>query len=300
MIVLEPICHETIWGGPRIAKLADVSSEKIGHLYSVFCRENMSNRILNGQWSGMYLNDVFPLWRAEFQMEKYAYFPLTLALTEADEHLSIQVHPDDAAANALEHMARGKRESWYFLEPPSSGAIYNGCVCKNEAECDRLIREKHYLEMTDLLPVHTGDYVFVEPGTLHSITKGSLVYEIEEGADFTYRFFDFGRIDTDGNPRQLHTEKARAALDISKKSQVKHYHESEWIQEETYATRKLEGIVSYTNTNRTIECLTLIQGQALCDGICLRPGMTVLLWPQESVNDAQIQLAFASKLKEGV
>lgn len=300
MLVLEPICHETIWGGPRISKFADVSSKKIGHLYSVYCRKGISNRILNGKWSGMNLNDVFPLWKADFQMEKYPFFPLTLALTEADEHLSIQVHPDDAAANALEHSTRGKRESWYFLEPPKAGYIYNGCVCRNEAERDQFIAKKRYLDMTDTLPVKVGDYVFVEPGTLHSITAGSLVYEIEEGADFTYRFFDFDRIDTDGNRRELHIEKANASLRISKKSITKCYHGTSWLEETTYATRKLEEATAYKNESATVECFTLIQGQAVCDGIQLRPGMTAMLWPHESIYGAEVQLSFVSKLREGV
>lgn len=300
MIVLEPICHETIWGGSRISKFAGVSGEKIGHFYSVFCREGISNRILNGKWSGMTLNDVFPLWRADFQMGKYSFFPLTLALTEANEHLSIQVHPDDDAANELEHLARGKRESWFFIEPPKAGYIYNGCVCKNEIEKEQLIKEKKYLDMTDKLAVEAGDYVFVEPGTLHSITAGSLVYEIEEGADFTYRFFDFDRIDAGGNPRELHIEKAKAALHIHEKSVTKRYHGTRWIEEATYATRQLEQVTAYKNESATIECLTLIQGQVVCDGIRLRSGMTVILLPQESIYETEISLAFVSKLREGI
>lgn len=299
MLVLEPICHETIWGGPRIAKFADVSGQKVGHLYSVFCREGISNHILNGRWKGKLLNDVFPLWKADFQMEKYAFFPLTLALTEADEHLSIQVHPDDEAANVLEHKARGKRESWFFLEPPTDGFIYNGCICKNETEKERFIREKKYLDMADRLAVEKGDYVFVEPGTLHAITAGSLVYEIEEGADFTYRFYDFDRVDADGNRRELHIEKANTALNISKKSVTKRYGTG-WIEEATYATRKLDQITEYQNRSAAIECFTLIRGQAICEGVRLTPGMTVVLWPQESIYNAEVRLAFVSKLREGI
>lgn len=298
LIVLEPIVHETIWGGPRIARLTGVPGEKTGHLYSVYCREGCSSRILNGKWQGKYLNDVFPLWKEEFHMGQYAFFPLTVALTEADEHLSIQVHPDDAAANAIEHAARGKRESWYFLEPPKAGYIYNGCRCRTEEACEKLIQENRYLEMADTLPVKAGDYVFVEPGTLHAITAGSLVYEIEEGADSTYRFFDFERVDKDGNRRELHIEKARRALRMHQKSVVKHYDGENWIQEETYATRRLEQVTAYKNGSQTLECLTMIQGQAMCDGVPLAAGMTVMLWPGETLRTAAIRLAIVSKRKE--
>ena len=299
MLVLKPIVHETIWGGPRIAAMTGAAGDRIGHLYSVFCRSGISNEILNSPWKGRHLNDVFPLWREQFGMEKYPYFPLTLAITEADDDLSIQVHPDDAAADRMEHMARGKRESWYFLQAPSSGYIYNGCLCGSEQETAGHLRAGRYLDMTDRLKVSAGDYVFVEPGTLHSIAAGSLVYEIEEGADFTYRFYDFDRVGPDGRPRELHVEKASAALNICRKSAVRRYNGTDWMEEETYLTRKLENIERYRNESVTVECVTLIAGHALCDGAALGPGMTALLWPGESVEGA-CQLAFASKLREGV
>ena len=230
-------------------------------------------------------------------MEQCSFFPLTLALTEADEHLSIQVHPDDQLTNTIEHKARGKRESWYFLEGPDSGYIYNGCICKNEKERDKFLQSKKYMEMADILTINPEDYVFVDPGTLHAITAGSLVYEIEEGADFTYRFFDYNRIDSDGRTRDLHIEKATAALCFQKKSTIKHYQEANWIDEATYSTKRLVSKTNYRNDSSTIECLTLIRGQVICDGICLRPGMTVMLWPDEAVRSADLKLAFVSKFR---
>ena len=72
------------------------------------------------------------------------------------------------------------------------------------------------------------------------------------------------------------------------------------MMEQTYATRKLEHVTAYKNESAAIECFTLICGQAVCDGVSLRPGMTVLLWPQESICNAEVRLAFVSKLREGV
>ena len=89
MLLLKRIVHNTIWGGPKISHLADVKGDNIGHLYSLYCRKNVSNEILNGKWCGRFLNDVFPLFRDKMGMNGYDYFPLTLALTEARENLSI-------------------------------------------------------------------------------------------------------------------------------------------------------------------------------------------------------------------
>ncbi|OUO38221.1 type I phosphomannose isomerase catalytic subunit [Flavonifractor sp. An306] len=297
MIVLDTICHKTIWGGERLARYLKTNCKKIGHLYSVYCREEISNTILNGKYAGKTLNEVFPLWREEFGMDAYPYFPLTIALTEADSNLSIQVHPNDETASILEHCARGKRESWYFLEAPYDGYIMNGCVCQNEDEKEEMLSKRKYLEMVDTLPVSVGDYVFVHPGTLHSITAGSLVYEIEEGADFTYRFYDYDRIDGQGKKRELHIDKASKALDIFQKSLIKHYPDGGEIWEETYITKKISNTSSYKNLSSTLECFTLVFGKAECDGVAIRLGMSVLLWPGEEITGADIKLGFIAKLR---
>ena len=215
MLILKRIIHNTIWGGSRLSQYAGVAGENIGHLYSLYCRKGVSNEILNGEWKGKCLNDVFPLFKSAFGLASYEYFPLTLALTEAKENLSLQVHPTDKAAMELENKARGKRESWYFIEAPTSGSIINGCTCRDRVQMQQMIERGEFLQLADTLPVSVGDYVFVEPGTLHSITAGSLVFEIEEGSDYTYRFYDYDRTDSQGNKRELHLEKAVNTLDVT-------------------------------------------------------------------------------------
>ena len=297
MLILKRIIHTTIWGGPRISQLAGVEGQNIGHLYSLYCREGISNEILNDQWKGQTLNEVFRLFKGEFGMSHYDYFPLTLALTEAQENLSIQVHPNDAAANALEHRARGKRESWYFIDAPTSGTIINGCTCRDAEQEAEMIAQGQFMAMADTLAVKVGDYVFVEPGTLHAITAGSLVFEIEEGADFTYRFYDYDRTDSQGNKRELHVEKATSALDIRLKSQVRHYNGQE-IQEKTYSTKLINATAAYSNESGTLECFTLVRGMLICDGIDVAPGSTILLWPGETLETQQVELAFVSKMQK--
>ena len=297
MLILKRIIHTTIWGGPKISQLAGVEGQNIGHLYSLYCREGISSEILNGKWKGQTLNEVFQLFKGEFGMSHYDYFPLTLALTEAQENLSIQVHPNDAAANALEHRARGKRESWYFIDAPTSGTIINGCTCRDAEQEAEMIAQGQFMAMADTLAVKVGDYVFVEPGTLHAITAGSLVFEIEEGADFTYRFYDYDRTDPQGNKRELHVEKATSALDIHLKSQVRHYNGQE-IQEKTYSTKLINASAAYSNESGTLECFTLVRGMLSCDGIDVAPGSTILLWPGETLDTQQVELAFVSKMQK--
>lgn len=291
MLLLKPIPHETIWGGPKIERYTGVAGERIGHLYSLYCREDISNEILNGPWRGRTLNQVFPLFRDEFGMGDCERFPLTLALTEADQNLSIQVHPDDAMAKRLSPGSRGKRESWYFIEAPDSGSIINGCTCRTAEEEHTMIREQRFLKMADTLEVKPGDYVFVEPGTLHAITAGSLVYEIEEGSDTTYRFFDYNRLGPDGKPRELHIDRATEALDIHLKSTALPYPADGEIQEKTYSTRLITNQPSYANRSATVECFTFIMGSMPT----IAPGSTIILWPGETLATDTVTLAIVAR-----
>jgi mannose-6-phosphate isomerase len=298
MLLLKRIVHTTIWGGPKISRLAGVEGDHIGHLYSLYCREGISNEILNGKWQGRCLNDVFPLFRDEFNMQEHEYFPLTLALTEAHENLSIQVHPTDEMARDLDPKSRGKRESWYFIDAPTSGAIINGCTCTSKEQEQLMIAQEQFMAMAATLAVKQGDYVFVEPGTLHAITAGSLVFEIEEGSDFTYRFYDYDRTDSQGKRRELHVAKATTALNINLQSTPRRYSGHDEIVERTYSTKLINNTALYTNESDTLECFTLVKGSMSCDGIGVAPGSTVLLWPGENIATSQVELAFVSKIRE--
>ena len=132
MLVLDTIFDHPPWGGTKLLPLAPQAEENIGHLYSVYCREGISNRVKNGPLAGKTLNEVFPSFRGQVGMAALPYFPLTIALVDAREPLSIQVHPDDEAARALEGQRQGKRESWYFLNAPACGTIYSGCRAATE------------------------------------------------------------------------------------------------------------------------------------------------------------------------
>ena len=299
MIVLEPIAHETIWGGPKLKKYFETDVKKIGHLYSVYARKDKSNRILNNKYEGKTLNDIFPVIKSKYDMEDYEFFPLTIAMTEADENLSIQVHPDDKVAHH-DNEIRGKRESWYFIDPPDRGSIVCGCMLKDIDEIRRKAKEGDFGSIINHIPVKIGEYVFVEPGTLHAITAGSLVYEIEEGADDTYRFYDYDRVDDNGKKRELHTAKALDCLRPSLCSAARKYPANGIIEEATYTTRKLEHCSSYENKSDTLECLTLIDGSAMADGVRLSEGMTAIMAPGEKIVESKINLAFVASLRKGI
>lgn len=284
MLILKPIAHETIWGGQTLQKYFSEPYKKIGHMYTLFDDKKNSNVILNGKHKGKSFHEYFVANRKQFGLEKFDYFPLVLAIVEASENLSLQVHPDDEAARKIENAPYGKNESWYFLRAPQSGEIYNGSKIFSLDEIKRLIGLGRAKEISDTLKTESGDYVFVAAGTLHAITAGALVYEIEENAEFTYRFYDFDRVDDEGKKRPLHIEQALKALKPKLKSVALKYDGA--ITERLYTTEIFSSLESYKNNSLTLECLTLIDENATAtlDGVKINFGMTIVTEPDEKIS----------------
>ncbi len=287
MLILKPIAHETIWGGKILTKYFSEPHDKIGHMYSLFddAATKTSNLILNGDFSGKTFHEYFSAHKKSFGLEQFENFPLVLAIVDSAENLSLQVHPDDNAAKKIENSPHGKNESWYFLNAPTSGKIFCGTNCNSISEVKNLIDANKLSKLADTLPVDAGDYVYVQAGTLHAITAGALVYEIEENAEYTYRVFDFDRVDKAGNKRQLHIEQALQSLKPNLKSVAKKYSDAE-ISERLYSTKLLNNLKNYQNKSATLECLTVIDSKADTEiaGVKISFGMTIVLEPQEKIS----------------
>jgi len=255
-----------------------------------------ANEILNGKEKGKNLYEWFLENRARWGLEQYEEFPVSIALVDARESLSVQVHPSSAIAGKYEARAVGKNESFYLLEEPESGTMINGCRCSSKEELRNCVKEERWEDIIDRLPVKKGDYVYVAEGTLHAMTKGALTYEIEENCNYTYRLYDYGRLDHNGKKRKLDLEKAIDSIDVSKKSFTQTYGEEE-IEEKHYATQLLREKKQYTNRSDSLVCITVIDGGGMADHVELQPGMSVLLEPGESLTAVRLKLAMAAKIR---
>lgn len=298
MYILEPIPHETIWGGKKLSSFVEGNVGQIGHLYLVNGHREMTNKIINGEFAQKTLREVFDIKKNDWHMGQYQEFPLTVALVDAAESLSIQVHPDDMMAEELENNRIGKRESWLFLNAPKSGWIYNGCECTTLNEVIRAVDCGRMEEITGRLPIENNSYVCVEAGTLHAMTAGSLVYEIEYGSDFTYRFYDYNRVDNDGNKRELQVEKALKSIKLGLKSKAFCVNNEEWIHEKNYEIRIMNNTNNYKNDSNIMEVFSVINGSGCCDSQTINAGMSILLLPGEQLNNVTIEKAVIARLCE--
>lgn len=144
-------------------------------------------------------------------------FPLLAKFIDAHQDLSVQVHPDDALA-ARRHGSPGKTEMWYVIGAEEGAKIRSGFVRPiDPARYGALVAGdgRALMDAIAVHDAHPGDAFMLPAGTVHAIGAGTFLAEIQETSDVTYRLYDYGRLGTDGKPRQLHVEEARDAIDFS-------------------------------------------------------------------------------------
>jgi mannose-6-phosphate isomerase len=159
-----------------------------------------------------------PGWRGvDFTSQQTAReFPLLVKFLFPTDQLSIQVHPDDAYAQQNEASgAVGKTEMWHFVSAEPGATLLLGLVPKvNREKFQSAIKQGGLETFFERLPVSPGDTFYVPSGTPHTIGAGVILCEVQQNSDLTYRLYDFHRLDSNGNPRQLHIEKGMAVIDF--------------------------------------------------------------------------------------
>lgn len=218
-----PVLKETLWGGSalkeRFGKKAKAGS-MIGESWEIIGMPGLSSVASNGFLKGNTLEEIAEIYMDELLgesvYEKYGTeFPLLIKLIDANDKLSIQVHPDDRLA-AERHHAWGKTEMWYVLDAKPGAVIYTGFKRKvtKEEYLDHLAGKK-LDELINTTPVSAGDVFFIPAGMVHAIGAGVLLAEIQQTSDVTYRIYDWDRFDASGKPREMHTALALDAINFN-------------------------------------------------------------------------------------
>src|SRR5476651_2591957 len=215
------IYKDKIWGGQKIKTYLGKDFSPLpncGETWEISGVKSDVSVVDGGALEGNSLADILERYKDELVGKKvYARFgnefPLLVKFIDANDWLSIQVHPNDELAKKR-HNSFGKTEMWYIIESDPGSTLISGF--------NQQIDEKTYVEklnsghLMDILNKETadaGDVFFLPAGRVHTIGKGLLLAEIQQTSDITYRIYDFDRVDAQGNKRELHTEEALAALD---------------------------------------------------------------------------------------
>ncbi|MFZ2146798.1 MAG: type I phosphomannose isomerase catalytic subunit [Sedimentisphaerales bacterium] len=212
-----PIFKQRIWGGQKLREVFDKDLppfEKIGESWELADLPNDKSVIENGQLAGQTLNSAIEKYPKEITgNENFSgAFPLLIKFLDAQDILSVQVHPDPQTCR---RMGKGepKTECWYIISAAPGAVIYKGLkkgVTKKQfAEA---IEKGNVADLLAKVTVKAGECHFLPAGTAHAIGPGLLIAEIQMPSDTTYRVFDWNRIDDSGKPRELHIEEALESI----------------------------------------------------------------------------------------
>lgn len=214
ILKLSPVFKDYIWGGTRLREdfKMETDIDPVAEGWMLACHKDGMNTIDGGEYDKKTLKEVIDTEGSEKILgessKKFDYFPVLIKIIDAKNNLSIQVHPDDEYAKRVEHEF-GKTEIWYVLDADDDAQLIYGFKNKISKEDFRKAIENNTLpEILNSVKVKKGDLFFIEAGTVHAIGKGTLIAEIQQNSNSTYRVYDYGRLGKDGKPRELHIDKA--------------------------------------------------------------------------------------------
>ncbi|MBH1939387.1 class I mannose-6-phosphate isomerase [Mobilitalea sibirica] len=282
IIFLKPVFKSMIWGGDRLKTefSYDIPDEHTGECWAISAHKNGDCIVKNGTYEGKNLSWLWKHHRELFGDVEGEVFPLLVKIIDAKADLSIQVHPDDAYAMEHEQGALGKTECWYILDCPEDGNLVIGHNADSREELRKMIEDRRWQELIRIKPIKKGDFLQINPGTVHAIKEGTLLLETQQSSDITYRLYDYDRLDN-GKPRPLHIEQSIDVIrcpheDVTVRGKLTNYQNcvlEELIQCKYYTVSKLSlhGEQTFMQEFKFLN-VSIIEGKGSIDQIEIKKG----------------------------
>ncbi len=283
ILFLKPVFKQMIWGGDRLGKdwPYEIPGNDTGECWAVSAHPNGDCVIRGGIYEGKTLSELWTERPELFGNTGLDRFPLLIKIIDAKSDLSIQVHPDDAYAAKNENGSLGKTECWYILDCPEDAKLVIGHNAGTKQELSDMIAEKRWGELIREVPVKKGDFIQIDPGTVHAIKGGLMILETQQNSDITYRVYDYDRL-SNGKPRELHIGKsidvitvpAKAAEDsVTRSAGLPDNRMNKLIECDYYKVWKIgvTGSVSFMQEYPFL-IMSVIGGSGMIDGRQIRKG----------------------------
>ena len=264
ILKLNPIYLEKLWGGKHISKLYNINSEKkYGEVFGVSGLKSQSNIIVNSAYQGYTLEQLYKKYNKElFGGLSYKEFPILIKIINADKPLSIQVHPDNAYA-IKNYDSYGKYETWYVLNKEGNTDIYLDTICSNLNEFKNSLKENTLLDKLKKVSTEQHDMFDIPPGTVHSLTQGHTVLEIQQSSDLTFRIYDFNRL-VNGQKRELHLNETYEVLNFDDLENK--------INNQFYEIEIKENISKINTAHKYGDYIYIEEGEGLFDEVSVKKG----------------------------
>ena len=218
-LVFEPIFMERVWGGRRLESLYGKrlpSAALIGESWEIVDRPEAQSVVHEGPLRGTTLHELWCKYREEIfgKVQDFSRFPILAKLLDAQENLSLQVHPPREIAKKLG--GGSKSELWYVANAAPKARLYAGVKKRTTREVFKKALEQGKVEKhLHALELKTGDAIFLPSGRMHALGAGTVLVEIQENSDTTYRIYDWNRAKKRRAPRPMHIAEAMQCVDFS-------------------------------------------------------------------------------------
>jgi len=278
---LYPPFKDYLWGGKKLNELygKGTSGDIIAESWEASCHPDGETKLSDGRTLREYIAENPEVLGSERISDE---FPILIKFIDAKSNLSLQVHPDDKTAKELENGV-GKTEMWYVVDADKGSKIYCGIkddVTKEDIKC--AIEDNTLESKLCVFDSKKGDVFFVEAGTVHAIGAGNLILEIQQNSNITYRLYDWGRVDKNGNPRELHVEKGLISTKICplKKQSTPKDNDLRVLGISKYfkvSELTLSGKRSLETDKKSYNVVTLVSGMAKLEDMSLKAGDSVFI-----------------------
>lgn len=307
ILKMKPVFKEMIWGGKKLRDVYgyDIPSDHTGEAWTISAHKNGNCMIENTEYAGMTLAQLFDEHRELFGDIDGDQFPLLVKFIDANDNLSVQVHPDDAYAAKYEN-SLGKTECWYVLQADEGTQMVMGHHAKTKEEFVKAVEEDDYDHLLNTFKIKEGDFFYIPSGTLHAICRGSLIYEAQQSSDITYRVYDYHRKQKDGSERQLHVQQSidvtKVPADIAQQndfvsSDLENGSRTTLIESEFFTVDKydLNGKNTIIN-DKPFQMVSVIEGSGTLDTMEVKKGDNFVICSdqQETILDGTMQVMIAS------
>ena len=269
LVKLKPAIKDYIWGGNYFQKFnKGLGLTRVSECWELSTRGIDSSIIASGPDINKPLDEVITKIDIGPVMDKYPYFPLLIKLIDAKENLSVQVHPNDDYALKYEN-SFGKSEMWHIISADEGSGLYVGLNNNySRDDIEKALNEGTIIDKLNFFKVKPGDTFNINPGTIHAIGKGVRLIEIQQNSNLTYRLYDYNRVDQNGNPRELHIDKALEVIDYRKYEPSKEV-DGFLATNQYFAVKKVsfDKELKISANEQSFVSFTFLEGQGTVDNI---------------------------------
>ncbi|MGM9947293.1 class I mannose-6-phosphate isomerase [Floccifex sp.] len=295
MYKVNPISVPTLWGDQRLYDYSgDKTYSSIGTLFSV-CGIEQFNCVIENQEEVTTLKEKVEQNPSLFGLLEGEQFPVIVAFDSCKDNVSFQIHPTDSYAKEKLSLPYGKSEAWYFLNEPDSKWIY-AQTNTNKENVQKAVDEKRVEDVIARIEVSNQDCIYIRSGTIHALTKGALIYEIQQATNITYRFYDYDRIDPRTNKkRDLHLQESFDNLDCDARIIKQHFSLNSQADFREFSIEHTILNDSFLNPSNLACVISVLRGKSSFNGIDISQGQSVIVLPHEKIfiqDEVEVMVAF--------